>query len=165
MAGILGFVGGAITGAASGDPEGAAGATTTTQPGGTPGDGTATGDESPEASPESEDGDYTVTLVAEPTTVGTGERIDLAGNLEPPEEGVTLRVERRLEGEDWTPFGSEPVVAETRTDGSFSTWVQTGREGINEFRLVGEIDGQPVESEAVAVTVEASGGDDDDDGD
>lgn len=157
MAGILGFIGGAIVGAAGGDPEGAAAATNTATQ--TPGEGDASGEESPEASPGNDEGDHTVSLVADPTTVGINERIDLAGNLEPPVEGVTLRVERRLEGEDWTPFGNEPVVTETRDDGSFSTWVQTGREGTNEFRLVGEVDGERIESQTVTVTVQGSGDD------
>lgn len=167
MAGILGFVGGAITGASSGGTDGAAEAATTTQPGETPSDDTATDadGESPEASPGSEDGDYTVTLIAEPTTVPELERIDLQGNLEPPVEGVTLVVERRLEDGDWQQFGTDPVEAETRDDGSFSTWVQTGRTGPNEFRLVGEVDGQRVESQTATVTVEASDDDDDDDDD
>lgn len=169
MAGILGFVGGAITGASSGGTDGAAEAATTTQPGETPSDDTANNadGESPEASPDGGDGDYTVTLIAEPTTVPELERIDLQGNLEPPVEGVTLTVERRLEGGDWQPFGGDdPVEAETREDGSFSTWVQTGRSGPNEFRLVGEVDGQRVESQTSTVTVEGSNddGDDDDDG-
>lgn len=168
MAGILGFLGGAIAGATSGGTDGAAEASPNTQPGETPQDDdtdTATGGESPEASPGNEEGEHSVTLIADPDTVPANERIDLEGNLEPPVEGVTLVVQRRLEGGDWEAFGSEPVEAETREDGSFSTWIQTGRDGVNEFRLVGEVDGEPVESETAAVTVEASGDDDDDDDD
>lgn len=113
--------------------------------------------EETEETPEEEEdsGEISVSLTADPTSVAASQRITLTGSIEPALEGVVLRVERRLEGEDWTGFpdANNPVTAQTRGGGEFSTWVQTGRTGENEWRMVTEIDGEEVVSDAVTVTV------------
>ena len=94
-------------------------------------------------------------LQPEPAEVGGGARISLAGSVEPTVEGIQLRVERRLDDGDWTGFpdNSSPITTSTGANGGFSTWVQTSRAGANEWRLVGEIDGEPVESNIVTVII------------
>lgn len=96
-----------------------------------------------------------LSLTADPTSVAASQRITLAGAIEPAREGIVLRVERRLSGGDWTGFpdSNNPVTTTTQDDGQFSTWVQTGRAGENEWRLVGEIDGAEIVSSTATVTV------------
>lgn len=110
-------------------------------------------EEAPEE--EEEPAETTVSLTADPTSVAASQRITLSGAIEPAREGVVLRVERRLSGGDWTGFpdSNNPVTTTTQDDGEFSTWVQTGRAGENEWRLVGEIDGEQVVSSTATVTV------------
>lgn len=97
-----------------------------------------------------------ITLNADPTSVASSQRISLTGQIQPPVEGIQLRVERRLSGGDWEAFpdSNNPVTTRTRAGGDFSTWVQTGRQGENEWRLVGTVDGETVESNTVTVTVD-----------
>lgn len=111
-------------------------------------------EETPEEEEEEPD-EITVSLTADPTSVAGSQRITLSGAIEPAHEGVVLRVERRLSGGDWSGFpdSNNPVTTTTQDDGQFSTWVQTGRAGENEWRLVGEIDGEQVVSSTVTVTV------------
>jgi hypothetical protein len=117
--------------------------------------GTTPPDETEETPTEEEPDEITVSLTADPTSVAGSQRITLTGAIEPALEDVVLRVERRLEGEDWSGFpdANNPVTATTRSGGEFSTWVQTGRTGENEWRLVTEIDGEEVVSDTVTVTV------------
>jgi hypothetical protein len=91
----------------------------------------------------------------QPAEVGGGARINLVGSIEPAAEGVQLRVERRLDNGDWLSFpdNSSPITTSTDAGGAFSTWVQTSRSGSNDWRLVGEIDGEPVESNIVTVII------------
>ncbi|HEX6232598.1 MAG TPA: protein kinase family protein [Jiangellaceae bacterium] len=105
--------------------------------------------------PEEEEEETAISLSADPTSVAASQRITLSGEIEPAVEGAVLRVERRLEGEDWTGFpdANNPVTTTTQSDGGFSTWVQTGRTGDNEWRLVTEIDGEEFVSSTVTVTV------------
>lgn len=105
--------------------------------------------------PEETAAEPAITLAADPLSVAGSQRISLSGRIEPPVEGVELRVERRLSGGDWVSFpdANNPVTARTRAGGEFSTWVQTGRQGDNEWRLVGTVDGESVESNTVTVTV------------
>ena len=96
-----------------------------------------------------------LTLAADPTSVAGSQRISLNGQIQPAVEGIELRVERRLSGGDWESFpdANNPVTTRTRAGGDFSTWVQTGRQGENEWRLVGTVDGETIESNTVTVTV------------
>jgi putative peptidoglycan lipid II flippase len=112
-------------------------------------------EETPEEEQEETPEETTVSLTADPASVAASQRITLSGAIEPAREGVVLRVERRLSGGDWTGFpdSNNPVTTTTQDDGEFSTWVQTGRAGENEWRLVGEIDGEQVVSSTATVTV------------
>jgi hypothetical protein len=112
-------------------------------------------EQTPEEEEEEEPAETTVSLTADPTSVAASQRITLSGAIEPAREGVVMRVERRLSGGDWTGFpdSNNPVTTTTQDDGEFSTWVQTGRAGENEWRLVGEIDGEQVVSSTATVTV------------
>jgi hypothetical protein len=111
--------------------------------------------EEAEETPEEEPDEIAVSLSADPTSVAGSQRITLSGAIEPAMEDVVLRVERRLEGGEWSGFpdANNPVTTTTRSSGEFSTWVQTGRTGENEWRLVTEIDGEEVVSSTVTVTV------------
>lgn len=70
-----------------------------------------------------------ITLSAGQTEVGAMERIDLTG-VYPGGEGAILQVERLVDGE-WGEF----EVTVSVSDETFSTYVQTGKLGVNEFRL------------------------------
>ncbi|MBD0292759.1 MAG: hypothetical protein ICV70_04185 [Jiangellaceae bacterium] len=134
----LGFGGGATAGMFAGDNSGTAEQQSTA---------------SPSASPS--DTGPALTLKAATTAVGPNEQIDMTGALEPPQSGVTFTVQRSLDGGDWAAFPdeSDPVTVTTDDDGRFSTYVKTGREGQNGFRVVGTVDGADVASEPVTVTV------------
>jgi len=70
-------------------------------------------------------------LNATPNHVSPGERINLTGRIPKADPGTQLQVQR-LENGDWDDF---PVVAETDDNGSFETWVVTGRTGKMKFRM------------------------------
>lgn len=149
IAAIAGFGGGAYFGsqADGSTPSGSetSGTDGTTPVGETPGDG-----ESP-AESETPAGDGALTLTAGQTEVSSGGQIDLSGAIDPPEEGVQLRLERSVDGGEWEtfPLNNQPV---TNADGTFSTYASTGQEGTNTFRLVREDDDTVVSNE-VQVTV------------
>lgn len=108
------------------------------------------------ATPEEvEEPETGITLSTDSTSVAGSQRIGLTGQIQPPVEGIDLRVERRIGDGDWEVFpdSNNPVTTRTRAGGDFSTWVQTGRQGENEWRLVGTVDGETVESNTVTVTV------------
>jgi hypothetical protein len=111
---------------------------------------TATPSPSASATPTS-----TITLTAAQSAVGASERIDMTGRLEPPVAGVELTVERSLNGSDWDTFpdADDPVTVTTDDNGEFSTYVQTGRSGENQFRVVGQVGDAFLESEPVVVTI------------
>jgi hypothetical protein len=111
--------------------------------------------EDPEEGEEPADGDVSLTLSADSTSVSPGTRINLDGTLEPSVGGVELRVERSVDGGEWASFpdDSSQVTTQTKSDGRFSTWVNTSRQGENQWRLVGTVDGERVESNTVTVTV------------
>jgi len=94
--------------------------------------------------------DARLTLDADRGSADTGELIRLTGTLTPPSAGVTLQVQQSVDGIGFTDF---PVTATTRADGSFGIWVRTGRVGTNEFRMVTEVGGQQVTSNAVTVEI------------
>jgi hypothetical protein len=76
-----------------------------------------------------------ISLSASPTTVSAMERIDLTGTY-PRGEGASLQVQRYEGG--WSVF---PVSASV-SDGTFSTYVMTGRSGLNKFRVVDPASGK-----------------------
>jgi hypothetical protein len=137
---VLGFGGGAIAGRLGALPAGSAAS---------PSESAASLSPSPTTPASS------VSLSAEQTTVSPNDQIDMTGQLEPAVEGVELVVERSLDGGEWGPFpdADDPVTVTTRDDGSFSTYVITGRTGQNQFRVVGEVDNERLESEPVTVTI------------
>ncbi|HEX6197929.1 MAG TPA: protein kinase family protein [Jiangellaceae bacterium] len=111
--------------------------------------------EEPTETEDPADEEPALELEQPPGEVGSGAQIDLDGSIEPAVEGVSLRVERRLDGGDWQPFPDESgqIVATTDQNGAFSTYVITSRQGTNDWRLVGEIDGEPIESNIVTVVI------------
>lgn len=70
-----------------------------------------------------------ITLDASPKVASTYQRVKLTGRY-PGGNGTKLQVQRRQGG--WADF---PTSATVRR-GSFSTWVQTGRPGVNRFRVI-----------------------------
>ena len=143
-AAVVGFGGGVIAGSAVGseDPGAAEGSESSAS---------AAASQSPSDTPEP----AAITLSAAKTAFATNEKIDLTGVVEPAAEGVELKVERSLNGSDWDSFPDpeDQVRATTKNDGTFSTFVQTGREGENQFRVVGLVGEDFIESEPVVVTV------------
>lgn len=77
-----------------------------------------------------DDAEPEISLSASPTQVSAMGRIDLTG-VYPGAEGVTLEVQRRVDGR-WESFSG---VTARVSGGTFSTWVQTGRSGPNRFRV------------------------------
>lgn len=86
-----------------------------------------------------------ITLSAGETTVGSMDRIDLSG-VYTGGEGAVLQVQRR-EGGHWTDF---PVTAGVSGE-QFSTYVQTGHTGRQQWRVKDTDSGRS--SNAVTVTV------------
>ncbi|MGH8827247.1 MAG: hypothetical protein ACRDVZ_06515, partial [Jiangellaceae bacterium] len=106
----------------------------------------------PEASTEPSETSAPATglaLTAAQPAVASGERIDLTGSITPAEPGVTLQIQRSVDGSDWEDF---PVTADTNDAGTFSTYVQSSRKGENRFRVV-RSDNVDVASEPVTVTI------------
>ncbi|SFB89763.1 hypothetical protein SAMN04487968_102204 [Nocardioides terrae] len=87
-----------------------------------------------------------ITLQSGAASVGPMERIDLSG-VYPAGEGAVLQVQRKGDGSGWENF---PVTAAV-TGGTFSTYVQTGRAGVQRFRVRDSDSG--VVSNVVSVTV------------
>lgn len=114
----------------------------------------STGNEETPAEPEPEP-EPGLNLDADPRSVSPAQRITLSGSIEPEVAGVELRVERRLGDGDWVSFPDDAsqIATQTRDGGAFSTWVQTSRQGENDWRLVGTVDGEQIESNVVTVTV------------
>ncbi|WP_116952633.1 hypothetical protein [Jiangella endophytica] len=148
-AAIVGFAGGGYFGSQSGGDSPSASETSGTD-NTTPVGGTPDGGETP-AETEAPAGDGALTLSAGQTEISPGGRIDFTGAVDPPEEGVQLRLERSVDGGDWEtfPLNNQPV---TNADGAFSTYASTSQNGTNSFRLVREDDDSVVSNE-VQVTV------------
>ncbi|QZY28899.1 hypothetical protein [Nocardioides coralli] len=87
----------------------------------------------------------TISLSASQTSVSPMEQIDLTG-VYPGGEGAILQVQR-FEGGKWRDF---PVTATVR-DQTFSTYVQTGRSGVQRFRVVDTSSDKPSNEVRVAV--------------
>jgi hypothetical protein len=78
------------------------------------------------------------TLTASPLEAQTYDRIDLTGQFPGLLPGAALQIERRQDGE-WVVF---PVPLSAQPDGSFATYVQTGRVGENVFRVTDTTSGR-----------------------
>lgn len=86
----------------------------------------------------------------------SGCKIEIEGNINPPRAGVSLTVERSLDGgATWEPFATS-VTVETDNDGYFSTYFWSGRAGENQFRVVGNDTDADIVSNTVSVTVVGS---------
>jgi hypothetical protein len=70
-----------------------------------------------------------ITLIASPSRVATGERINLSGTYIAG-DGKSLQVQRQ-EGAAWVDFPTQATVR----SGGFGTYVYTGRSGDNVFRM------------------------------
>jgi hypothetical protein len=135
----LGLGGGAIVGTL-GDEKNAAASPTAA----------ATGASPAQTTPPS-----SISLSSAQSSISPSEQIDMTGQLEPAVGGVELIVERSLDGGEWSAFpdADDPVTVTTEEDGTFSTWVVTGRTGKNQFRVVGKVGDEQLESEPVTVTI------------
>jgi len=141
-AAIIGLGGGAIAGSAGGGDPGAG-------PGGTSPPASSSPSES--AAPASG-----ITLSSTQTSVAPGDRIEFTGRLEPAAAGITFTVERKIDDGAFETFpggDKPPITVETGEDGSFSTYVQSSREGQTQWRVVGQVGEDFLESEPVAVTI------------
>jgi hypothetical protein len=87
-----------------------------------------------------------IVLRASPTSAGTYERVNLTGVYRRGFD-IFLQVQRN-EGGAWADF---PTNATTESDGSFSTYVETGRPGPNRFRVLDPVTG--IASNVVVVTI------------
>lgn len=173
---IVGFGIGAIIGNSGGDDQDPAAAQEQDgAPLGTPNDQTTSPDDT-EADDGTDEGDGTddgensddevtggegITLTSQQdggeVPAGESGTIDVQATLDSGEEGVTLRVERSLDGgQTWEPF-CDACTDETSGSGSYSTNFWTGQTGENQFRVVGP-DG--LASNPISVNVVDSEGDD-----
>jgi hypothetical protein len=155
---ILGFGGGALFGNASGgeDPQTPAAAGT---------EGTGDTAESPEEGTDGEEteppGDGSLSLESSfdgGTAVAgeDGDDIEFTISTNPPEDGLTVELERSLDGgTTWEPFGTDGQVYTLESDGTKTTSVWSGREGENHLRVVEkDASGNIVrESNVIVVTV------------
>ncbi len=149
-AAIVGFAGGAYVGNQSGTT--ASGSESTSGQSESPGqDGSTNGEPDSEETDEEGTDEAGLSLSAGSESVSSSERIDLSGTVEPAEEGIALTLERSVDGGEWKTFTLNTPLT-TNSDGSFSTWVQTGQTGENSFRVVREDDSEVV-SDPVAVNV------------
>jgi hypothetical protein len=107
----------------------------------------ATGEPTPteEATPKAG-----ISLSADPGSATTNQDVRLEGSLAPAVGGVALQVERSLDGGDWQEF---PVTTTSREDGTFGVTVRTSRSGENRFRVVGTVEGAPMASNEVPVSI------------
>lgn len=75
--------------------------------------------------------DKSITLQASVVSASPMQLFELSG-LDPSGEGALLRLQRQVPGGGWQDFGIPDVVVK---GGAFSTQVQTGRPGIQKFRM------------------------------
>ncbi len=143
---VVGLGAGALSAQGSDEPPaGRPAASAAPGDGGTPAPGQdATAPEEPE--------DGAATLEASTESVGADQRFELSGTFPGAEPGTELRVQRRLDGGDWTDFPEgDPVTADVGEDGAFAVQVASGRPGPNEWRV--QDPGTGATSEPVVVTV------------
>lgn len=113
-----------------------------------PGPDTATGTVSPSPAEPTETTSspaHEITLQAGETSVAPMDRIDLTG-VYPGGDGAVLQVQRKEDG-SWQDF---PVTTAVSGE-TFSTYVQTGRSGVQKFRVKDTDSGKV--SNVVSVTV------------
>ncbi len=89
--------------------------------------------------------DTAISLTVGQTSVSPMQQVDLTGRY-PGGDGAILQVQR-LDGGTWVAF---PVTTQV-SDGSFSTYIQTGRPGPNKFRVADTAKGRV--SNQVTVTI------------
>src|SRR5690625_505520 len=166
---ILGFAGGAILGTQADVSEGDnatpnSSATSPADPGGGAGadgggdppasepadDAGAESDDPTDEPTEESDSNTALSLSTQQDSVGASDRIDIAGTINPAKEGVSVQLQRSVDGSEFEDFPVDPW--ETDADGEFGGYVQSSRSGENEFRVV-LIDNPDVTSEPVAVTI------------
>lgn len=90
------------------------------------------GEEDPSESlyPSPSISDGKLTLSASPVIVAPMERINLVGTY-PGKDGITLQIQRLENGGTWSQFPASITVM----DGEFATYILTGRQGDNQFRV------------------------------
>lgn len=163
LVGIIGFGIGALIGNASGG--GSAGTATGDQDAvvGSPDDDQGAGPDSTEPTDGSTQSPAVGITLEMDDEADADEELDYEVRTDPPQPGLVLGVERRAPGGEWQPFGDpHQVQAELDDDGEDDGYVITGIAGETEWRVVGDIDGQRVESNVVTTTITE---DDDNDGD
>lgn len=145
IAAIVGFAGGAFFGVQSGGGSNARADDTPQSP-------VTSSTTEPEKEPTSDE--PTVELAASPASVAAKGDISLTVQVEPVAEGVRMRLERRIDGGEWSDFweGLDDFVADENGQISART-VRTEQVGVNEFRLVGLDDSEGLVSNTVTVTV------------
>jgi hypothetical protein len=74
--------------------------------------------------------EQSIVLSASPESVAAYERVNLTGTATAP-PGTMLQLERK-EGGAWVAFPIDPVSI---SGGTFSTYIETGRAGMNIFRM------------------------------
>ncbi|NED96166.1 hypothetical protein G1H11_12685 [Phytoactinopolyspora alkaliphila] len=156
FAAIIGFAGGAYLGTQSGDAEPNS-APTLSGDADADGDAAADGNtdepEGDEEEPNEDDepaGDGSLTFSLSQSSAAAGSRIDYSGRLGSGEEGVTLQIQRSIDGGEWEDF---PVSRDTGANGEFSGYLETGRSGSNSFRVV-RADDSSVVSEPATVEIQ-----------
>ncbi len=143
-AAVVGFGGGALIATAGGDGSDPRDVTT----GPTAGAGT----QAPTTPAETSEPATAITLQSTVTSSPPGVEIPFSGTLTPGAGGITLTVQRN-NGDGWNNFGTSPVTTTTRDDGSFTTSIITRQAGAAEFRVIGQVDGAEVASNAVPITI------------
>lgn len=138
IAAIVGFAGGAFAGTQSDNNN------PSTPTGSSTNEPTST----PKATQKPKTG---IELSAAKDTVKANEQLDLSGKMTPAKEGVVFDLERRVDDGSWEKFDLNTPVT-TNSDGSFSTYIFSGRKGTNEFRLV-QVDDPSKKSNVVTVTI------------
>jgi hypothetical protein len=91
--------------------------------------------------------DGKLTLSASPVMVAPMERINLSGSY-PGKDGITLQIQRLENGGTWSQFPASITVK----DGAFATYILTGRQGDNQFRVFDPI--AQTSSAPVTITIQ-----------
>jgi hypothetical protein len=155
FAAIVGFAGGAYLGTQSSAEEPNSSPTQSADADGE-GDAGADGnndepndDETPNAD-EEQPSDATVTLAFDQSSVSPGTEVSYSGRINSGEAGVTLQLQRSVDGGPWEDFNVSART--TDADGAFGGTVRSSREGENRFRMVG-IDDESIVSETAILTI------------
>ncbi len=143
-AAVVGFGGGAVIATSSGDENDPQSVSTDTP----------TGGETPEPTGPSETQapEGGITLESPVTSSPPGQEIPLSGTVTPAAGGITLTVQRN-NGDGWVNFGTSLVTTTTGDDGGFQTSIITRQGGAAEFRVIGQLGGQEIASNAIPITI------------